>query len=157
MAGAALDLQQPATGARLAGSADARGRYAFEGLAPGDWTLQVHGRGGAPQREAVVLAAGEDRTLDPTLPEGGTLVVRVEDARGRPVPQALLQFRGPEGLVRTTTVPRTDADGRHVQPDLPTGTVIVRARAPDGSQAMRAAELGAGRRLEVVLVLTPPR
>ena len=152
VAGAAIDLTHPETGGRVRATSDASGAFALEGLAAGAYTLEIRGRGGAPLRESLVLGAGEDRALDPTLPAGGSLLVRVFDGKGRPVPEALLGFRVNAGgfdRIRTSRPPRTDGTGRHTQGSLPLGRVIVTARDTDGRRGMAVAFVDAERTNEV--------
>ncbi len=155
--GAALELEHPATGGRARTTADASGRFVFENLAAGAYTLSVLGRGGAPLREQLVLGAGEARALDPTLPPAGRLEVRVLDASGAAVPEALLSFRTEAGTLRTARPARTDADGRRLQADVPLGRVIVLARDKHGRRGAGEAYVEATRTAAVVVRLEAPQ
>ncbi|MDF1702209.1 MAG: carboxypeptidase regulatory-like domain-containing protein, partial [Planctomycetota bacterium] len=157
VASAQLELEHPATGGRVKATADGSGRYHLEGLAPGDWTLQVLGRGGAPLREQLVLAAGEARTLDPTLPAAGRVRVRVVTVSGSPIPEARVAFRAGAGpMIRTRRPARTDRQGQLVQADLPPGLAVVTVRDNDGRQGLQSVRIVAGEQAEAVVVLARP-
>ncbi|MDA1193989.1 MAG: carboxypeptidase-like regulatory domain-containing protein [Planctomycetota bacterium] len=154
VAGARLDLDQPATGARLQATADLAGRYRFLGLAPGDYTLRALGRGGAPADEQFVLGPSEVRQLDPTLAAAGTLRIRVVNERGHAVPEALLAFQAAGRTVRMAEPPRTDAAGWRVQGELPLGPVALRATAPDGARGQAQAHVVSDREQEIIVRVT---
>ena len=149
--GAALQLEQPETGARLRSTADAAGRYAFENLPHGAWTLDVLGRGGAPLHEQLALAPGEARALDPTLPPAGRLRVRVVDPGGAAVPEALLTMKSENRWVRTSRPQRTGADGTCLLDTLPAALVRVLVRDKHGRRGKADVLIEADREREVTI------
>lgn len=159
VASAQLDLQHPSTGGRVFATSDADGRYRVTGLAAGDWTLRIRGRGGAPVEEQLVLGTGEARALDPTLAPAGSLRVRAVDAGGASLVEALVGFRGADGrAVRTRKPPRTGRDGSLLQHDLPLGPITVLVRTADGRRGVANAIVVAGTPRDVTVpVPSAPR
>jgi len=128
---------------------DSSGRYAFQDLVVGEYTLEVsHPTRAMPSSFDVELRPGEN-TLDPELPIS-TLVGRITDREGEPIPGIRVEARrsaAPRmaGMVRMVMVTQdeetvissgrdgaqaeTDADGRYelrgVEPEV---EVVVEAR-----------------------------
>jgi protocatechuate 3,4-dioxygenase beta subunit len=148
-AAARVTLVDAAGDVRLPATSAADGSFSFEDLAPGSWTLEAYGRGGAPARRDVQVASGPAQAVELRLAPAGTLHVRVRDEAGRPVAEARLAFLAADGLVRTLTPARTGRDGMASQGDLPEGGLRVRAQAPDGRSGEAEAEVQAGRTVEV--------
>lgn len=143
-----------ADGETRSAHADAHGAYAFEGLAPGAWTLRAYGPGGAPRHRALDLGPAQRGTLDVELAPAGGLDVRVVDAAGRPLRGVRLAFRDADGPIPPFVPLRTDAAGRARREGLPAGPVTVEALGPGHPAAPGvAAEVRAGevRPLELVL------
>ena len=88
---------------------DGSGEFTIEGLAAGDYVLQVNRRGLSPARKGVEVAVGRESRVDIEIPEGSDLSGRVVDDAGRPVARARVTSRivgsGPTSPVET------DADG----------------------------------------------
>jgi hypothetical protein len=129
--GAVVTLLPDDGGPRIA-TADAEGHYEFASLAAGSYAVRAFGEGGAPGRAEADLGTGERRTLDLSLEPGGSVHVRVVDARGRPVAGATIVFRTGDGVVPARAPDRAGADGRALRADLPAGLVRVHARDVGG-------------------------
>jgi hypothetical protein len=141
--------------ARRAATTDGEGRYRIEGVAAGTFEMRTSGPGGAPDVREVTLSAGERRTEDVALGEGGRLVVRVVDARGRPRAGARV-LAGSRLVVPDASAPRTAADGTVTIEHLPEGEVVLRASADDGTSARGRARVRPGATETVVLTLEAP-
>jgi len=145
--------------------ADPSGRFRIEHLPAGRYEFTVH------DIDGVLAAAGSGDVLlgtdvvlegvDVALLPGGSLVVRVRDARGSPVAGALVEFSDVAGRSwQFAATPRTGADGILRSRGMPPGLWHVAVSAP--SQAGLASrefpvELRAGQAqdLEAVLPDTP--
>jgi len=97
LAGRILDAE---TAAPLEGAAvraagllsrtDALGRFAFEGLTPGEIVLQVRAEGYEPRDERLSIGSGPTSGVEFRLAKGVRLAGRVVDAAGRPAPGATI-------------------------------------------------------------------
>ncbi len=134
---------------------DGRGRFAFPSLAPGPYVAVAWGTGGAPTESVFDLPPGTALPLDLDLLPAGAVAVAIVDPRDRPVAQAILLARRPgEPFLGPPDTPvRTDASGRAVLEDLPTGTIEVVARATDGRTVTGAVEVRANQRASVEMAL----
>ena len=68
------------------------GEYQAAGLMPGEYTVSVDARGYASAMKRVRVAAAAENRADFVLTTGGTLVTRVVDERGRPIPGAYTEI-----------------------------------------------------------------
>jgi hypothetical protein len=130
-------------------------RALFTALRPGRWRVTAWGGPYQP-----VCVSGVVVAQDAAAPEvivllsapGGTIDVRVEDARGGG--GCLLGWRRVDGDApwpRDATSARTDADGRHAIRGLPPGRYRVFAGRPDGPIAERTVDVEEGTTTSVVL------
>jgi outer membrane protein OmpA-like peptidoglycan-associated protein len=99
---------------------DEQGRFASYAFAPGDVQLEVDAEGYRPGTcQATIAPAGGDVPLEcklVALPRVGSIVGRVLDENGAPVPNAQVQLIGP-----TVRNPVADAEGRFTELDLAPG------------------------------------
>ena len=109
--------------------ADSSGRFRFDHLAPGRYTLRASGAGRASNAvEAVVVADASKEDVVLVLSGGaavrGTVKGLTEPLRGR----VSVEASGPDGYWETR---RAGADGRFELSGVPAGTIRVRASAGD--------------------------
>ena len=145
---------------------DARGQFAFEGLAPGTSRITVQADTARAWQE-LQLADHDRRDLSFALHDG-TLEGRIQDDDGRPVPDARIEARPAGAGVDTAAVASTvsDADGRfrmlgleHVPHDLrvhalgqPPGRHPGAEPAPPGQAMALEIQLGLGGTLALEVV-----
>lgn len=164
-----IDLQ------RVAGAGftetDEAGRYAFDALLAGRWTVQggvthpflweeeeaSESPYGAVECSDVRVEPDETVELDLLLPLGGSVTGRVLDADGAAVPGALVYVRRDDGqLVRATPVAQAGADGGFTVTGLHPGRVSVLAVAAyAASRTSREVDVRGGIEARVDLVLEP--
>ena len=155
--GATIGLQHVGSGRHLLVSADAQGAFQVEGVTEGTWTADVRGPGGAAVREQIVVDGNAGTRLRFTLAPAGRAIVTVQDERGRPVPQALLVFRLPDGSMATRTAIRTGTEGTAEAPDLPIARLLVTARTLDGRRGVGEVYIVEGKATELVVTVRPGR
>ncbi len=105
------------------------GTFRAGGLLPGPHVLSARPRDRPPAEVAFEVVSGESRSVDVPVAAGGRILLRVEDARGKPVGGARATLRGPLGSLRFW---------REGSPDSPPY-----ATGPDGT--LRCAGVAAGR------------
>lgn len=140
--------------ARIASFLDGDGTFAVDGLAPGDYVVQVMAFGYARPDPVDATASDDPTPITVSLPGGGTLTGTVVDAAtGAPLELAKVSVEGNLGAgdnpVPLTATAVTDAEGRFVLRGLPIGrtSVFVTAFAHDtrivsGLMVTDGAELG---------------
>jgi protocatechuate 3,4-dioxygenase beta subunit len=152
--GASLHLASEGLAPRTA-TADAAGRFEVQGLSEGAWELVVSGRGGVPWRGEVHVAGGRTTTHDVSLEAGGHVQVRVEDEDGRAVEGAIVLVAGAAGGSAPPAT-RTSREGRARLEHLPSGTVRVLARAPDGRAGRTSVVVTVGETADAIVVVARP-
>jgi len=105
---------------------DAQGRFQFDGIPDGAYTLEVStGRGieHVCLRRNVVVRGGEGARVELQLGQGPTISGRVIDARGRPVEDIEVMGYAPGDGLCSTRISATDRNGaftlRDVEPSTP--------------------------------------
>ena len=88
---------------------DGDGAFVLEGLAAGEYTLQVFGRGITNVRKAVEVSVGRETRIEIEVPQGTTITGRVIDETGQPVSRARVYTRTAGGS--SSMMADTDADG----------------------------------------------
>ncbi|RKG82712.1 carboxypeptidase-like regulatory domain-containing protein [Corallococcus terminator] len=138
---------------------DARGAWRFEHLGAGPYQFTASGPRVAPGTSATVRLDGmsEQSGITITVPDAARFSGRVEDARGAPVPYAVVRVALDEGARRTLARQTTaDARGAFEMEGLPQRRVAVVAkheRATSGTQFVDLSQ-EAVRKAPVVLVLS---
>lgn len=115
-------------------TADGAGRFRFEALGAGPWTVEVGGEQLAEDVGAIRLRPGEEREIKLRLRARARLAGVVTDPYGEPVAGAevLVQPRDPAGQVTGTHHgARTDAGGAYDAYRVPSGRARIVARHPD--------------------------
>jgi len=117
----------------LDASTDAAGRYRFESLEAGTYTLRAAAIGSllaAQVRGGIVVGSDQAVTgVDLTLAAGGTLLGSVRDSAGDPVSGATIFVRDALGrILDPVSKCSTDGSGRFVCEGVPEETVTVSAR-----------------------------
>ena len=110
---------------------DGDGRFHFDALGPGPWSVQVAGEQLAEDVGAIRLRPGEQREIELRLLVQGRLAGVVTNAFGEPVAgaQVLIQSLDPAGQVTgTRSGPRADAGGAYEAQRVPSGPA--RGRGP---------------------------
>lgn len=126
------------------------GRFLVDDLQPGPLELTFSADGLAPSRRSITLAPGEARDLGTvTLSSGHTLTLVTLDAEGRPC-ACELELRADAAGVFLGE--RSDEQGLHDFPQLPSGRYVVSARAEGRGRASATVEL-AERDVRLVLTL----
>ena len=87
---------------------DSEGEFILDGLAAGEYTIQVFRRGSPNVRKTVEVATGREERVQIEIPEGASVAGRVLDEYGQPVGRARIYTRGMGG---TSTSTDSDADG----------------------------------------------
>ena len=136
-------------------TADATGAFLVEGLPAGTWEATVEGPGGARIRERVEVAPSGETRLRLALAPSGDARITVRDAKGRPVPQALLRFRTSAGGLATTRPIRTDARGEADVRDLPIDRLIVLAGTLDGQRGISEIYIVEGKSTDLTIDVRP--
>jgi len=115
-------------------STDEAGRYLFEELAPGRYTLAVSAHGCQPSALPVTVADGTETTQDAELHGGTRLEGTARSTRGTVVPDARVTLLDSDGNVAAVTT--TGTDGRYAFENLPEGdyTVIASGYPPAASR-----------------------
>jgi RNA polymerase sigma-70 factor (ECF subfamily) len=124
---------------------DAQGRFRVDGLPPGSYWLEVGHPDLAGIRKSVYVR--EDRGAGPydiVLHPGGTLLVRVLDAGGAPMPGQSVNYAGPSWASG-----QTDEEGVFRAERLPMGSYKVKWFAA-GAETTRTVTISPGRTTEVV-------
>lgn len=147
-------------------STGSNGRYELQGIEFGTYRLRFEGQGYAPVEQDVTVTA-QGAVADAVMLRGGSLVARVEDERGQPIPDARVVLFDATGrrLEKTLSIvnlfdadaTRTGAAGTATVPDLAPGTyraTVEKDKAvPVGDPVAFTVE--AGGRAQVTLVLKP--
>lgn len=113
---------------------DSEGRFQFEALGAGPWTVDIAGEQLAEDVDAIRLGPGEERQIELRLRAHARLAGVVTDPYGEPVAGAevLVQPRDPAGQVTGTHHgARTDAGGAYDAYRVPSGPARIVARHPD--------------------------
>jgi len=113
---------------------DGAGRFRFEALGAGPWTVDLGGEQLAEDVGAIRLRPGEEREIELRLRAQGRLTGVITDSYGEPVAGAevFVQPLDPAGQVtRTYQGARTDASGAYEAYRVPSGRARVAARHPD--------------------------
>lgn len=137
---------------------DARGRYAFEGLRAGSWTLSAGGAAfGFVQHRGVDVPQGAEGVVDFTLARAGTVAGRVTDMEGAPIEHARIYVRCPDGQVVSPAVATlSEEDGSYRVEGLAPGRVTLLACQFDAAtREERAVEVRPGVESVVDLVVEP--
>ncbi len=145
--------------------ADASGRFRFEHLAAGRYEFTAHDMDGvlaASSSGDVLLTQDQDLDgLDVALRLGSALLVRVTDARGAPVADALVILTDAAGTSRQFAAsPRTGAEGVLRSAGMPPGLWRVAVSAPPEAGLVPrevSVELRVGEAEELELVLPDAR
>ncbi|MBL8950335.1 MAG: carboxypeptidase regulatory-like domain-containing protein [Myxococcaceae bacterium] len=104
---------------------DPNGRYQIDGVAPGDYALEVRALGFVPGAAGASLQAGRDTELNVTLGRGVRAAGTVHtEGTGRPVPSARVGIEG-----RDDAVTVTDSTGAFVLDGVPPGGFSLQAAA----------------------------
>lgn len=126
---------------------DADGRFHFNSLGPGPWSLQVAGEHLAEDVGAIRLRPGEEREIEVRLRVQSRLVGVVSDPSGAPVTGAeiIVQSLDPAGdpSSRDSSLV-TDAGGGYEASRVPPGPARIVARHPAYQDGAREAEIGPG-------------
>ena len=136
---------------------DGDGRFHFDALGPGPWSVQVAGEQLAEDVGAIRLRPGEQREIELRLLVQGRLAGVVTNAFGEPVAgaQVLIQSLDPAGQVTgTRSGPRADAGGAYEAQRVPSGPARVVARHPAYRDGVREVVIKPGRNV-VDLELRP--
>ncbi len=133
------------------GSTDDTGRWSFDGLSAGEYTVQAQGAGW--KQEALATSAqqtglhlpegGRIQDIALTLRQGGIVWFKVTDARGQLVNDAVIFIRDADGdWVNPVSVTSTFMEGKGAITDLAPGTYTFMARTRLGlSQESQPVEL----------------
>ncbi len=120
---------------------DDTGRWSFDGLGPGKYSVFGHGKGWgqlplAPSASIGGIELGEGGQVDGivlTLRQGGMVWCRVLDTSGKPVSDAAVFVRDTQGeWVNPVSVESTFMQGVTAVADLPPGRYTFMARTRDG-------------------------
>ena len=120
--------------ARHEARTDGNGRFRFEALGAGPWTVDVAGEQLAEDIGAIRLRPGEEREIELHLRAHARLAGVVTDPHGEPVAgtEVLVQPLDPAGRVTGTHHgARTDAGGAYEAYRVPSGRARIVARHPD--------------------------
>lgn len=113
----------------------ADGTYTFEGVPPGEHTVDVEAPEGytvdGPGTQDVTVGADDVTGVDFALAAFGTIGGAVTDDAGDPVPGATVTVVGPDGPVELTT----DDEGGYGVGELPPGDYTITLTVPDGYTA----------------------
>jgi len=153
---------------------DADGRFRFEHLRPGEYTLRAGGggpfgamggaRGATGGARAVTIASGVNVRADEVtggvelrLTDGGRVEGTVRDAAGQPVVGAAVFVRDSKGrLLSRLSTTSTDAGGHYEYRSVPPGEVTVSARSSDAAASDSApTRVAAGETAQVDLTVEP--
>lgn len=158
--GALLEL----SGADLRTATDADGNFAFSGVAPGLYDLEVQVPGGEDAHYAVTISADETNELqlkltadeldgdDDSTDVGsgtGSLSGTITDPEGNPLAGAKVELDGVDGETPT------DANGDYLLEGLPAGLFLVKAEAEGFVNRTIELQLAAGENYALDIVLTP--
>ena len=131
---------------------DRRGRYRFDSLGIGRYTVRVEALGYAPSERTNVATGRSD--VDFELSAGGVLhgsVVKKPD--DSPVPEATVSGQGPRGWKAEV---KTDPTGRFRIEHVPVGSVTLTATASDlAPEKKSSVTVSEGREMAVSFVLSP--
>lgn len=136
---------------------DGAGRFHFQALGAGPWSIQVAGEQLAEDIGAIRLQPGEEREIELRLLVQGRLAGVVTDPYGEPVAGAevlIQQFNPADQVTGTRHGARTDAGGAYEAHRVPSGPARVVARHPDYRDGLVQLVIEPGRN-EVDLKLQP--
>jgi len=153
VAGIDVVAESAEDGSRRTVATDASGAYLFERLPDGDWRLFV-GSSVTPLASAsdVSFAAPSLHMRDLVTPRLGTLVLRVADANGLPVPSVVVEGTGlPSGPLTLVT----DLDGRATARHCAAGDVALYATGPRGGRGDLKVHYDPANPGELTLLLGP--
>ena len=134
--------------------ADFEGNYLIEGVPPGENVVTIHASDHAPELIQVEVKAGEAATLEVQLAADGTLLGKVVDADGNPVPNPFVAtglWRGHETLGLRAV---GNEQGEFTLIGCPADEFEIMVRA--GGRAPQSQLVQVGRDNPVVVKLTAP-
>jgi uncharacterized GH25 family protein len=157
LAGVVLDSnQKPVEGAEVEGSdyplwTPADGHFSFHNCPTGAVFLTVYAKGFAPQRKRFLVTETTTEALF-QLDKGSILRLRIQDLKGKPVPQARVAVESWQGRPTSQWQWETDQQGRLVWDSAPADEVLY-AINHAGCESLRAQSLKAdGQEHTVTLV-----
>lgn len=138
---------------------DGEGRFAFPGLLPGRYTLDVFAQPSASGRKHDLVASRQieleaDRFVDIELPADVAVAGRVVDDRGAPLPDAVVAVLRTDSQRAIAEEVVTDPTGRFLTRDLPTGHWRLQVQKQGYASRVEAIEIDE-QGLEVELELEP--
>jgi len=107
---------------------DARGRFALDGLAPGEAIVLVKDGVHAPWQETVLVEAGRTVSVAARLEDGSVLAGTARDTGGAPLSGVQVDVLVATSVVSTWVSAWTKADGAYRIVGLPPGTLEAAAR-----------------------------
>lgn len=136
-------------------AAQSDGTFLITNLPPGSYQLTILAENYAAMMVGASVTANETTTLSVSLsPNPGTAAGQVLSAQtGDPIPGAIVTVTDTNGLPIGSTV--TDSGGNFIIPNLPTGTLVISAVAPDFGSDSRSVILTPGGTAATILSLTP--
>lgn len=136
-------------------AAQSDGTFLITNLPPGSYQLTILAENYAAMMVGASVTANETTTLSVSLtPNPGTATGQVLSAQtGTPIPGAIVSVTDTNGLPIGSTV--TDSGGDFIIPNLPTGSLVISAVAPDFGSDSRSIILTPGGTAASILSLTP--
>jgi len=128
----------------------ARGEVSLE-VKPGSYTVEVTKEGYSPWSATVKVDTpyyNLTAVLSRVVLRRGLVMIRVLDAKGNPIPGAMLSFEG-----SSAASARTDKEG-YARVELPTGEYVVEAKAPGYRSGKATLKVDAGG-VNATLILEP--
>ena len=153
LAGADVTLTDP-NGNHSGVDSDSQGDYAFDGLAPGAYTIQIFDDPFALGQATVTLAAGTDTTAPAiTLVAGATISETVTDPSSSPISLATVVLESADGSLQDSFA--TGQDGTLGIPDIPAGDYFLHTVAPGFLESIKTITLVSGATLSEPIALAP--